>query len=131
MTQAKLPQEIPKKPKRKRGRPAKNKIEQIDASPKEIAQALVRAAESKAERRKRNMTSEDRLTRIEHMIANSAKQGARNDEQIARNGEQIAKLQSAIAETHTFVVKLERKIDQLSSVIAHLVGKDPLDFSRP
>ncbi|MDE0197635.1 MAG: hypothetical protein OXK78_05540 [Caldilineaceae bacterium] len=41
-----------KKPKRKRGRPAKNKIEAIKATPEEIGQALVRAAERKAEERR-------------------------------------------------------------------------------
>lgn len=41
-----------KKPKRKRGRPAKNKIEGIKAAPEEIALALVRAAERKAEERR-------------------------------------------------------------------------------
>ncbi len=41
-----------KKTKRKRGRPARNKIEPIDAPPEEIAQALVRAAERKAEERR-------------------------------------------------------------------------------
>ena len=44
--------QIQKKPKRKRGRPAKNKIEAIKAAPDEIAQALVRAAERKAEERR-------------------------------------------------------------------------------
>lgn len=44
--------QIFKKPKRKRGRPAKNKIEAIPAAPKEIAQALVRAAERKGEERR-------------------------------------------------------------------------------
>lgn len=39
-------------PKRKRGRPAKNRIEQIDAAPEEIAQALVEAAERKGQQRR-------------------------------------------------------------------------------
>lgn len=39
--------------KRKRGRPAKNKIEPIEASPEEIGQALVRAAERKAKERRK------------------------------------------------------------------------------
>lgn len=38
--------------KKPRGRPAKNKIKPIDAPPKQIAQALVRAAERKAEERR-------------------------------------------------------------------------------
>lgn len=38
--------------RKRRGRPAKNKIEAIKAAPDEIAQALVRAAERKAEERR-------------------------------------------------------------------------------
>ena len=44
------------KEKRKRGRPAKHRIEPIDAPPEEIAQALVRAAEQKAEERRLQKT---------------------------------------------------------------------------
>ena len=40
------------KEKRRRGRPAKNKIEPIEASPEEIGQALAKAAERKAEQRR-------------------------------------------------------------------------------
>lgn len=40
------------KEKRKRGRPAKNRIEPIEAPPEQIAQALVRTAERKAEQRR-------------------------------------------------------------------------------
>ncbi|MCY4118502.1 MAG: hypothetical protein OXF55_16545 [Caldilineaceae bacterium] len=39
--------------KKPRGRPAKNKIKPIDAPPKEIAQALVRAAERKGQERRK------------------------------------------------------------------------------
>ena len=77
------------------------------------------------------MTSDERLARIERLVASTAAQSADNADQIAHNAKQIAKLEGAIAETHTFVIKLERKVDQLSSVIAHLVGKDPMDFLQP
>ncbi len=40
------------KEKRKRGRPAKNRIEPIEATPEEIGQALARAAEHKAKERR-------------------------------------------------------------------------------
>lgn len=43
-----------KKPKRRRGRPAKKVIKPIEAGPKEIAQALARAAERKGEKRRLN-----------------------------------------------------------------------------
>ena len=83
------------------------------------------------------MTSEERLTRIERLIELTAEQSvatdrkiADNADQIAHNAKQIAKLEVAIAETHTFILKLERKVDQLSSVIAHLVGRDPMEFMQ-
>ena len=41
--------------RKKRGRPVKNKVKPIDASPEEIAQALVRAAERKAEERRKEL----------------------------------------------------------------------------
>ena len=44
-----------KKPKRKRSRPAKNKIEGIDAPPEKIAQALVNAAERKGKERRKEL----------------------------------------------------------------------------
>ena len=43
---------FPRLKRKKRGRPVKNKIEQIDATPKEITQALVRAAKRKAKERR-------------------------------------------------------------------------------
>lgn len=42
-----------KKPKRKRGRPAKNRIEPIEATPEEIGQALAKAANRRAEERRK------------------------------------------------------------------------------
>ena len=76
------------------------------------------------------MTSEERLTRIERMIANNATQIANNAEQITELHLAIDKTNASVWRTHKDVIKLEVKIDQLSSVIAHLVGKDPLDFGR-
>ena len=64
------------------------------------------------------------------MIANNAVQIEENTRNIAELHVAIDKTSLSISRTHKDVVKLEVKIDQLSSVIAHLVGKDPLDFGK-
>lgn len=45
------PPKLPKKPKRPRGRPVVRVIEQIDASPKEIVEAVFRVADRERDER--------------------------------------------------------------------------------
>lgn len=70
------------------------------------------------------MTAEERLGRIERIVE-------RTSLQIADNSQNIAELRLSIAQQQKNLVRLEVKVDQLASVIAHLVGKDPLDFGKP
>ena len=76
------------------------------------------------------MTHEERFVRIERRMNETAELIAGNAEQIAALHVAIDKTNLAVSRTHQDVVKLERKIDQLTSVIAYMAGKDPMEFAR-